>query len=224
MPVFAWNIFNNGPGGTQHPRANPGLAASGTIRMWAQLDGVNAPVYLDAADTIVATDQDGENAMEFIRVNRMWVAGTGWVDYFNMVNVNKNGDWQYINLYITVYGETVHVLLANGLFEPPVVIPRIISVAPNPVVVEQGGEVEIVVTTQGMPDGAWVDLNVAWRPGLSIVGGPRFYVVDDQAIITIAADADARLGRDGFAVAARATGDWGSVVILSSYSFVIDVQ
>ena len=120
MPEFGWNIFNNGPGGTQYPRPNPGLAASGTIRMWTQLDGVNAPVYLDAADTIVATDQDGECAMEFIRVNRMWVAGTGWTDYFNMVDVNKNdGSWQYINLYITVYGETVHVLLVNALFEPP---------------------------------------------------------------------------------------------------------
>ena len=223
-PIFNWNIFNNGPGGTQYPRPNPGLAAAGTIRMWTQLDGVNTPVYFDAADTIVALDQDGQCAMHFVTVNQMWVAGTGWVDYFNMINVNKNGDWEYINLSITVFGQTVDVLLANVLFEPPAVIPRIISVAPNPAVVEQGGEVEIVVTTQGMPDGAWVDLNVAWRPGLSIVGGPRFYVVDNQATITIAADADARLGRDGFAVAARVAGDWGSVVIISSYSFVIDVQ
>jgi len=299
LPVFAWNIFNNGPGGTQHPRANPGLAASGTIRMWAQLDGVNAPVYLNAADTIVATDQDGENAMGFVRVNRMWVAGTGWANYFNLVDVNKNGDWQYINLYITVYGETVHVLLVNALFEPPaedvtvtfvveagavgvyaaatttVVVPageaipagaipntqartgfyfagwyptdpagfvvtqditftarfteivpiltQIVSVTPNPAIVEQGGTVEIVVTTQGMPDGAWVDLNVTWRPGLSIVGGPRFYIVDNQAIITVEAAENARLGQDGFSVAARIAGDWGSVVLVDSKPVTIQV-
>jgi len=223
LPVFGWNIFNNGPGGTQYPRANPGLAASGTIRMWAQLDGVNTPVYLDAADTIVALDQDGQCAMEFVRVNRMWVAGTGWADYFNMVDVNKNGQWQYINLSITVYGQTVHVLLVNAQFEPPTEEPRIVSVTPNPAMVEQGGEVEIVVTTQGMPDGAWVDLNVAWREGLTIVGGPRFYIVDGQAIITVAATNNARLGQDGFSVAARVLGDWGSVTIVDSYLFVIEI-
>jgi len=368
LPEFGWNIFNNGPGGTQYPRPNPGLAAAGTIRMWTQLDGVNAPVYFAAADTIVALDQDGENAMEFVTVNRMWVAGTGWIDYFNMVNVNKNGQWEYINLTITVYGETVHVLLANALFEPPAedvtvtfvveagavgvyaattttvvvpageeipavaipstevrtgfyfagwypsdptgyvvteditftarfnplfhnvtfeagnggelipaagfglvvnirdgftfwadrvptpvpnagyvfigwypadpagyvvrdsmtftalfAVPQIVSVTPNSAVVEQGGTVELVVTTLGMPDGAWVDLNVVWRPGLSIVGGPRFYIVDGQAIITVAAAENAPLGRDGFSVAARTTGDWGSVVLISSYAIVIEV-
>ena len=103
------------------------------------------------------------------------------------------------------------------------VVPQIVSVTPNPAIVEQGGTVEIVVTTQGMPDGAWVDLNVAWRPGLSVVGGPRFYVADNQAIITVAAAENARLGRDGFAVAARTAGDWGSVVIIDSYAFVIEV-
>jgi len=223
LPVFGWDIFNNGPGGAPS-RPNASLAASGIIRMWAQLDGVNSPVYLDAADTIVALDQDGQCAMEFVRVNRVWVAGTGWADNFNMVDVNKNGQWQYINLYITVYGQTMHALLVNALFEPPVVTPRIVSVTPNPAVVARGGTVEIVVTTQGMPDGAWVDLNVAWRPGLSIVGGPRFYIEDNQATIVIAATENARLGQDGFAVAARTTGDWGSVVIIGSYLFVIEVQ
>jgi len=222
-PIFSWDIFNNGPGGAPS-RPNPGLAAAGTIRMWAQLDGINSPVYLNAADTIVALDQDEQCAMQFVRVNRMWVAGQGWANYFNLVDVNKNnGSWQYINLYITVYGQTVHVLLVNALFETTPVVPRIVSVTPNPAVVEQGGTVEIIVTTQGMPDGAWVDLNVAWRPGLSIVGGPRFYIVDDQAIITVAAAQNARLGQDGFAVAARVAGDWGSVVIVDSKPVTIQV-
>jgi len=299
-PVFGWDIFNNGPGGAPS-RPNASLAASGIIRMWTQLDGVNTPIYFDVADTVVALDQDGECAMEFVRVNRMWVAGSGWANYFNLVDVNKSGgSWQYINLYITVYGQTVHALLVNALFVPPAedvtvtfvveagavgvyaattttvvvpageeipagaipstearagfyfagwypsdpagfvvteditftarfteivpVVPQIVSVVPSPAVVAQGGTVEIVVTTQGMPDGAWVDLNVAWRNGLSIVGGPRFYIVDNQAIITVAATESARLGRDGFAVAARVAGDWGSVVIIDSYVFVIEVM
>jgi len=299
LPIFGWSIFNNGPGGTQHPRPNAGLAANGTIRMWTQLDGTNAPVYLAASDTIVALDQDGECAMEFVRANRMWVAGIGWADYFSMVDVNKNGQWQYISLYITVYGQTVHVLLANALFEPPAenatvtfivevgavgvyvnttttvdvpvgeaipagaipstyartgfyfvgwyptnptgfvvhdnitftaifaedipVEPRIISVTPSPAVVERGGVVEIIVTTQGMPDGAWIDLNV-WRTDLSVVGGPRFYIVDNQATITISAADNARLGQDGFSVTARVAGDWGSVIMIDSYMFIIAVQ
>ena len=102
-------------------------------------------------------------------------------------------------------------------------VPQIVSVTPVPVAIEQGGTMEIVVTTQGMPDGAWVDLNVAWRPGLSIVGGPRFYIVDNLATITVTATADARLGRDGFSVAARTAGDWGNVIIVDSYGIVIEV-
>ena len=376
LPVFGWDIFNNGQGGTQYPNPNASLADAGLIRMWTQLDGASMPVPFAAASTLVAIDQDGECAMEFVHVHRIWVDGQGFTNYFASVDVNKNGDWQYINMYITVYGQTVPVLLVNAQFEEPAddvtvtfvveagavgvyaavtttvevpageeipaetipstvartgfyfagwypsdpaefgvvteditftarfnplfhdvtfeagnggeltptsfglvvnirdgftfwtdrvptpvadygyefvewtpynpagfvvredmtftavfapvivtpVEPRIVSVTPVPVVVEQGGEVQIVVTTQGMPNGAWIDLNVSWRAGLSIVGGPRFYVVDNQATITIAADAAARLGRDGFAVAARVAGDWGSVVILDSYTFVIEVQ
>ena len=116
MPEFGFNIFNNGPGGTQYPRPNASLAAAGTIRMWTQLDGVNAPIYLAAADTIVALDQDGECAMAFITVPEMWQPG-GFLPYFSRIDADKNQPWQYINLYITVLGQTVHVLLVNDLFE-----------------------------------------------------------------------------------------------------------
>jgi len=223
LPEFSWDIINNGPGGTQYPRPNASLAASGIIRMWTQLDSVNTPVYLAAADTIVALDQDGDCAMEFVRVSRVWVAGEGWADYFSLLDVNQNGDWQHITLSITVYGQTMYVLLVNALFEATPVEPQIVSLNPSIAVVERGGVVEIVVTTQGMPDGAWVDLNVAWRAGLTIVGGPRFYIVDNQAIITVAAAENAGLGRDGFSVTARVAGEWGSTVIIDSYTFVIEV-
>ena len=373
-PVFSWNIFNNGPGGTQYPRPNAGLAEAGLIRMWALLDGVGAPVYLAATDTIIAHDQHGQCAMDFVRVGRVWVPGQGWADYFNLLDINKNGNWQQINLSITVHGQPVNVLLVNANYRPaaeyhtvtfvveagavgvyaattitvevadgeaipadaipsvvartgfyfvgwypsdpaeygyvtgdvtftarfnllwhyvtfeagdggtlvaadgfglvvrirdgftfwpdrvptPVadegyefvkwypanpadfvvrgnvtftaifaeaapVVPQILSVTPNPAIVQRGGTVELVVTTQGMPDGAWVDLNVAWRPGLSVVGGPRFYIVDNRAVITVAATANARIGRDGFAVTARAAGQWGIPFIIDSYTFVIEV-
>ncbi|MCL2285216.1 MAG: hypothetical protein FWC32_02505, partial [Firmicutes bacterium] len=98
-PVFGFDIFNNGKGGSQS-RPNPGLATAGIIRMWTQLDGINTPVYLAASETIEALDQDGNCAEEFIRVGRVWQAGTGWLDYFNLLDVNKDGgSWRYINLY-----------------------------------------------------------------------------------------------------------------------------
>ncbi|MCL2286027.1 MAG: hypothetical protein FWC32_06625 [Firmicutes bacterium] len=116
VPVFSFDIFNNGEGGSPS-RPNAGLAAAGIIRMWTQLDGVNAPVYLAAVDTIEAFDQNGNCAEEFVRVGRVWQDGTGWLDYFNLLDVDKDGgSWQYINLYITVYGQRVHVLLVNANF------------------------------------------------------------------------------------------------------------
>jgi len=107
----------------------------------------------------------------------------------------------------------------RAIFEPDA---RIISVIPNPAIVYQGDSVTITVTTQYMPDGAWIDLNL-WLAGLSFEGGPRFYIVDNQVTITINADADTALGPEGFAVAARIEDPWGAPVIICSYDFVIDV-
>ena len=116
-PVLSFNIFNNGEGGSPST-PNPGLAASGTIRMWTRLDGVNAPIYYAAASSIVALDQDGQCAKDFLRVNRMWVAGTGFIDYFNTIDVNKNAPWRYINFSITAHGQTVELLLVNANYVP----------------------------------------------------------------------------------------------------------
>jgi uncharacterized repeat protein (TIGR02543 family) len=102
--------------------------------------------------------------------------------------------------------------------------PTIVEVTPNPVTVEQGGTATITVATENMPVGAWVELNVAWRAGLSVVGGPRFYVDEaGYAAITIAAAADTRLGSDGFGLSARAVGEWGIPFILDDIILVITV-
>ena len=112
----------------------------------------------------------------------------------------------------------------TAMFEPiPAAEPTIVSVTPSPATAARGSTVEITVTTQNMPDGTWVESNVAWRAGLSIVGGPRFYVVDNQATITIAIAADAPLGQDGFSVAARIADAWGASVILDHSIFVVTV-
>jgi len=110
--VFTWDIFNNGPEGTPS-RPNQDLADAELIRMWTQLDYVGAPLPLAVADTITALDQNGNCAMEFVMLRRMWDDGQGWLDYFSIVDVNTNGEWEFITLSITVYGQSVEVLLHN---------------------------------------------------------------------------------------------------------------
>ena len=120
FPVLSFDIFNNGEGGSPS-RPNPGLAAAGTIRMWTQLDGVNAPLYLAAAGTIIALDQDNNCAYHLLTVNRVWQAGEGFLPYVNRIDVNKNAPWQYINFSIVAHGRTVELLLVNDNFVPATV-------------------------------------------------------------------------------------------------------
>ncbi|MCL2287078.1 MAG: S8 family serine peptidase [Firmicutes bacterium] len=117
---FTLDLFNNGEGGSPS-RPNASLAAAGLIRMWTQLNGVNTRIPLRFADTIVALDQDENCAEDFLRIGRVWQDGAGWLDYFNLIDVNKNEPWQYINFSITVYGQTVDLLLVNANYpiEPP---------------------------------------------------------------------------------------------------------
>ena len=116
-PEFDLRIFNNGENGYLS-EPDPDFIASGAIRMWAQLDGVNAPVYLSAANTIVALDQDGNCAIEFVRVNRMWEADEDWLDSFNYIDVSRNQSWQHINFSMTAYRQTVELLLVNTNYIP----------------------------------------------------------------------------------------------------------
>jgi hypothetical protein len=120
LPVPGFDIFNNGEGGSPS-RPNPGLATSGIIRMWTQLDGVNTPFYLDAADTIVALDQDDNDVSNLLTIPRVWVAGEGFIDYFSRIDVDTNANWIYINFTITVLGQEVDVLLVNPT--PPAPLP-----------------------------------------------------------------------------------------------------
>ncbi|MCL2286499.1 MAG: S8 family serine peptidase [Firmicutes bacterium] len=118
VTAFGFDIFNNGEGGSPS-RPNASLAAAGLIRMWTQLEGINTNIYLAAQDTIAALDQDGNCARYFVRVGRLWQDGAGWLNYFNLIDVRKDGGaWQHINFSITVNGETVSVLLVNSLYVP----------------------------------------------------------------------------------------------------------
>lgn len=101
-PVFTVNAFNNGTDAQV-----PSLA--GTIRIWTQLDGANALVPF-ADLTVSATLMDGTCAMEFVRINRIW----NNPDYVNLIDVNKNASWPYINLSISLPGQTIDLLLINN--------------------------------------------------------------------------------------------------------------
>ncbi|MCL2287415.1 MAG: carbohydrate binding domain-containing protein [Firmicutes bacterium] len=117
--VFSFDIFNNGSGGSPS-RPNEGLAVAGIIRMWTQLDGVNTPIYYPASGTIAALDQNGNCARDFVRVNRVWQDGIGWLNYFTSIDVDANEPWRNITMTITVHGQTVEVLLVNpNRLHPP---------------------------------------------------------------------------------------------------------
>ena len=100
-PVFGLQAFNNGV------INNQSLANAGLIRIWTQLDGVSTPV--SNSIVVTAVDQDGVDAIEFVRINHMW-ANPGYV---NLLDVDFTAPWQQIYLTVTVYGQTVELTLAN---------------------------------------------------------------------------------------------------------------
>jgi len=108
--VFGLHIFNNGPGGAPST-PNVSLATGGTIRMWTQIDGVNSLLPYSSL-TVSALDQDGADAMQFIRVNRPWQTP----NYINFVDANKNGAWQWIDLTVTHMDQTHTLRLVNSRF------------------------------------------------------------------------------------------------------------
>jgi len=112
---FSLNIFNNGPGGSTST-ANASLAAAGRIRLWTQFDGISTALPYPATVSATVGTATGACAMEFVTVNRMWVDGEGWLDYFASIDVNKNAPWQRIYLTIEVCGEEHTVVLVNSRF------------------------------------------------------------------------------------------------------------
>jgi len=107
QPVLSLNIFNNGNNN------NASLAAAGLIRAWVQLDGVNTPIALSELQ-VTAQNQDGDDAMEFVRINDMWQANVGNTGMVNLIDINKHGAWQTIDLHVTAFGQTLEILLINS--------------------------------------------------------------------------------------------------------------
>jgi len=104
--VFGLRAFNNGTDDQV-----PSLA--GTIRIWTQLDEVNALIPYENL-TVEATLADGTCAMEFVRINRIW----NNPDYVSLFDINKNALWQYISFSATLFGQTAELLLVNNRYIP----------------------------------------------------------------------------------------------------------
>jgi len=111
--LFTFQAFNNG-----NDTQVPGMA--GTIRIWTQLAGANAAIPLTLAD-ITAVDQDGNDAMAFVRLN--WVGNRPQDGMVNIIDVRKPIDksWQTIELTVKVFTQEVSITLINNRFdtEPP---------------------------------------------------------------------------------------------------------
>jgi|GEM_PF-2027125 len=107
-PVFSLIDFNNGHDG------NASLANMGVIRIWTRLDGVNALVPYGNL-TVTAELPNGECAMQFVRINRIW----NNPGYVNLIDVTKrDANWRYIDLTVTLGAQTVELLLINNLVTP----------------------------------------------------------------------------------------------------------
>jgi DNA-binding beta-propeller fold protein YncE len=247
---FNLDLFNNGPAGTAS-RPNTGLAANGTIRMWPQLAGVNARIPLAAADTIIAVDQAGNCVMNYVRIGRVWEAGTGWLNYFNMIDVDRNAEWVFIYFTITVFGQTLTAVLHNGEACPetgkyPCECPTyvygcdceypefcedcapegilILRVNPAVIVAQQGETVEITVTTRNAPDGTWIGVSNFWLGGVYVQTTGRLYVVNNQVTFTLAIAENAQVGPHKKAVYARIMGDWSQTTLLDYRNFVLVIE
>jgi len=166
---FSLYIFNNGPDGTPST-PNASLAAAGTIRLWTQLGGVDAPVPYPA--TITATVRGGGNAMGYITVNRAWDGV--WLDNFANFDAAKAPTWEFIDLYITVFGQTIHVVLHNANYVPYTPTPTITVLEQNrPMLAGQNDNVTFTVSSTNIPAGTYEgDINIG-RPA----GVPRWVTV-----------------------------------------------
>jgi hypothetical protein len=110
-PELSFDIFNNGEGGSPS-RPNVSLYQAGLIRMWTQLDGVNALVPFADLE-VSAVLPNGQCAMQFVRINNMW-ANPGNVNLIDIVT--RPAVWERIYLTATLFNTTVEVILVNNLF------------------------------------------------------------------------------------------------------------
>jgi len=181
---FGLNIFNNGPGGSPS-RPNPSLEAAGTIRMWTQLAGANASVPFRYASSITAVS-GGECALHFVTVPQLWVDGQGFVEYFNRIDVNKNAPWEFIELSITVFCQTLDVVLHNANYTPE--YDFVLTLAPSEVALTNSNRalwnaVVVSGTATGPMTLSTTDGDVT--PGL--MTDTRYTIVIDNNITVVAA-------------------------------------
>ena len=85
------------------------------------MNGANTPIPSRAAasnpSVITATDQDGNDAMQFVSANRLFDSGQ-FHDLYNFIIVTKaDAAWETIDFSVTAHGQTATLLLVNNLFE-----------------------------------------------------------------------------------------------------------
>ena len=126
---FRLDIFNNGPLGCES-RPNAHMEEVNAIRMWtgfglrsppAGEPGGNRAIPLSVADSITAVVRaTGECADELglITINRVWVDGQGFGNYFLSIDVCKDANWEFIDFTITVRDEIYDVVLHNENYVP----------------------------------------------------------------------------------------------------------
>jgi len=105
---FSMRAFNNGT-------CDEVPSMTGNIRIWTMLNGIGTPIPMNAV--ITAIDQDGNDASHLIMRNRLWCDILGWQPYYVNFDVSKLTNWEAITFSVTVFGQSVTILLVNNLFE-----------------------------------------------------------------------------------------------------------
>jgi len=150
--IFGLQAFNNGNSN------NESLANAGVIRVWKQFNQVNTLKYYHDL-TITATLPNGDCAMHYVRINRIW----NNLDYTNFLDVQKaDANWSTMELSVTWLNQTVTKTLINDLYGAlAYVVESIPTARVNQL---SGNENELIVTvTQILSDGTTNVIEVTQR-------------------------------------------------------------
>ena len=122
---FRWDAFNNGPLGDPS-RTNTHHEAANRIRLWTGFGAISPPPgtpggnqrlpfrIAEAATATVRATGDCAFELGYVTFGRMWQAGVGWIEYFNMMDADKNANWEFIDLVVVVCGVPHTFVLHNG--------------------------------------------------------------------------------------------------------------
>ena len=109
---LTFSLYNNGWLGCP-TELNPGLL--GEIRIYILLFGVHEWWGLGSLNIMATVRETGECAFDegLITVHQIYIAGTGYINYFSHMSTDKITLWEFIDFVVVKCGYTHNVVLHN---------------------------------------------------------------------------------------------------------------